>query len=110
MHGRLPVIRNNDLRLAGEESRRWTDITTLTINMEQIGDIVERGLLDIEDKKIKPGRHFSEAGMAEIAEQHERLIAKLRLGMRVFLNGNMRPGRQALSPGRCSAIYSKLRP
>ena len=35
------------------------------------------------DKKIKPGRNFSEAGMAEIVELHERLIANLRLGMSV---------------------------
>ena len=34
--------------------------------MEQIGDIIERVLQDVEDKKIKKGRSFSEAGMAEI--------------------------------------------
>ena len=76
--------------LADDESRRWTDIISFTINMEQIGDIIERVLLDIEDKKIKPGRRFSDAGMAEIVELHERLIENLRLGMSVFLNGSVR--------------------
>ncbi|MEO5607442.1 MAG: Na/Pi cotransporter family protein, partial [Polaromonas sp.] len=82
--GVLPVILNNDLRLSQDlrkmddtvdelysaikyyltkisreeldeqESQRWTDIISFTINMEQIGDIVERVLLDVEDKKIKP--------------------------------------------------------
>jgi phosphate:Na+ symporter len=42
--------------LGEEESRRWTDIISFTINMEQIGDIIERVLIDIEDKKIKKGR------------------------------------------------------
>lgn len=82
--------------LAEEESRRWTDIISFTINMEQIGDIIERILIDIEDKKIKPGRHFSEAGMAEITELHERLIDNLRLGMSVFLNGNVHEAQKLL--------------
>jgi phosphate:Na+ symporter len=124
--GMLDVIRNNDLRLAQElrqfddtvdelysaikyymtrisrealgeeESRRWTDIISFTINMEQIGDIVERVIIDIEDKKIKPQRNFSEAGMAEIVELHGRLIANLRLSMSVFLNGNVRDAQKLL--------------
>ncbi len=82
--------------LSDEESRRWTDIISFTINMEQIGDIIERVLIDIEDKKIKPARSFSEAGMAEIAELHERLIDNLRLGMSVFLNGTVRDAQKLL--------------
>ena len=82
--------------LAEEESRRWTDIISFTINMEQIGDIIERVLIDIEDKKIRPGRSFSEAGMAEIVELHERLIDNLRLGMSVFLNGTVRDAQKLL--------------
>jgi phosphate:Na+ symporter len=64
--------------------------------MEQVGDIIERILIDIEDKKIKPGRRFSEAGMAEICELHDRLIDNLRLGMSVFLNGNVRDAQKLL--------------
>ena len=124
--GMLNVIRHNDLKLAlelrklddtvdelysaikyymtkisrealgEEESQRWTDIISFTINMEQIGDIIERVIIDIEDKKIKPQRNFSEAGMAEIVELHERLVANLRLGMSVFLNGNVRDAQKLL--------------
>ncbi|HEX5390928.1 MAG TPA: Na/Pi cotransporter family protein, partial [Burkholderiaceae bacterium] len=77
-------------QLSEEEGRRWTDIISFTINMEQVGDIVERVLIDIEDKKIRKGRDFSEAGLAEICELHARLIDNLRLGMSVFLNGSVR--------------------
>ncbi|MDZ4103449.1 MAG: Na/Pi cotransporter family protein [Hydrogenophaga sp.] len=83
-------------QLSEAESRRWTDIISFTINMEQIGDTVERVLLDIEDKKIRKGRDFSEAGMAEITELHARLIENLRLGMSVFLNGNVRDAQRLL--------------
>ena len=124
--GMLEVMRNNNLQLAHdlrklddtvdelyssikyyltkisrealgeEESRRWTDIISFTINMEQIGDIVERILIDIEDKKIKPGRNFSQAGMAEICELHQRLLDNLRLSMSVFLNGSVRDAQKLL--------------
>jgi len=124
--GMLKVIRDNDLRLAAElrklddtvdelysaikyymtkisrealgeeESRRWTDIISFTINMEQIGDIIERVVIDIEDKKIKKQRNFSDAGMREIVELHERLVANLRLSMSVFLNGSVRDAQKLL--------------
>ncbi|PWW47705.1 Na/Pi cotransporter family protein [Melaminivora alkalimesophila] len=90
----LTKISRDDL--GEEESRRWADILSFTINMEQIGDIIERILQDIEDKKIKKGVHFSEAGMAEITELHEHLISNLRLGMSVFLNGNVRDAQRLL--------------
>lgn len=83
-------------QLSEDESRRWTDIISFTINMEQIADTVERVLLDIEDKKIRKGRAFSEAGMAEIGELHTRLLDNLRLGMSVFLNGNVRDAQRLL--------------
>ncbi|KQP17984.1 Na/Pi cotransporter family protein [Pseudorhodoferax sp. Leaf267] len=82
--------------LGEEESRRWTDIISFTINMEQIGDTIERVLIDIEDKKIRAGRSFSEAGMAEIRELHERLLDNLRLGMSVFLNGTVHDAKKLL--------------
>ena len=78
------------------EGRRWTDIISFTINMEQIGDIIERVLIDIEDKKIKRGFRFSEAGMQEITELHGRLVDNLRLAMSVFLNGDVRDARRLL--------------
>lgn len=82
--------------LGDNEAKRWTDIISFTINMEQIGDIIERVIQDIEDKKINKGRQFSEAGLAEICELHARLVDNLRLGMSVFLNGNVRDARRLL--------------
>ena len=126
LRGSLTVIRENDLELGGRlrklddtvdelysaikfyltqisretlserEGRRWTDIVSFTINMEQIGDIIERVLQDVEDKKIRKNRRFSEAGMAEICHLHERLTSNLRLGMSVFLDGHLRDAQKLL--------------
>jgi phosphate:Na+ symporter len=126
LRGVVTVIRTNDLTLAGQlrasddtvdelysaikfyltqisrealserEGRRWADIVSFTINMEQIGDTIERVLQDIEDKKIRPGRSFSDAGMAEICHMHERLVSNLRLGMSVFLDGQIEDAQKLL--------------
>jgi phosphate:Na+ symporter len=82
--------------LSERESRRWADIISFTINMEQIGDIVERVLQDVEDKKIRRGLSLSAAGMAEVAHLHERLLSNLRLGMSVFLDGHVRDAHRLL--------------
>ena len=82
--------------LSEREGRRWTDIVSFTINMEQIGDIIERVLQDIEDKKVRKNRRFSDAGMAEICHLHERLLSNLRLGMSVFLDGHVRDAQKLL--------------
>jgi len=79
------------------EGRRWADIVSFTINLEQIGDIVERILTDLEDKKIEKGRNFSEAGMGEICDLHARLITNLRLGLSVFLNGDLKSAQELLA-------------
>ena len=65
--------------------------------MEQVGDIIERIITDLEDKKIDKGRNFSEAGMAEICDLHARLIANLRLGLSVFLNGDLKSAQELLA-------------
>ncbi len=82
--------------LSEDEGRRWTDIVSFTINMEQIGDIIERVLQDIEDKKIRKNRRFSDAGTAEIVDLHQRLTQNLRLGMSVFLDGHLRDAKRLL--------------
>ena len=126
LRGILPVLRDNDLVLAEKlramddtvdhlysnikfyltqisrealserEGRRWTDVVSFTINMEQIGDGIERVLQDIEDKKIRLSRRFSDAGMAELCHLHERLLANLRMGMSVFLDGHVRDAQKLL--------------
>ncbi|HWZ74088.1 MAG TPA: Na/Pi cotransporter family protein [Casimicrobiaceae bacterium] len=80
-----------------KEGRRWADIVSFTINMEQVGDIVERIVTDLEEKKIEKGRDFSAAGMEEICDLHGRLIGNLRLGMSVFLHGDLGSAQQLLA-------------
>jgi phosphate:Na+ symporter len=83
--------------LDDREGRRWADIVSFAINMEQVGDIIERVITDLEEKKIEKGRKFSDAGMEEICDLHGRLLANLRLGMSVFLHGDLGSAQRLLA-------------
>ncbi|MEO8124482.1 MAG: Na/Pi cotransporter family protein [Burkholderiales bacterium] len=82
--------------LSEREGSRWTDIISFVINMEQIADIIERVIQEVEDKNIRRGRRFSDAGMAEVTDLHGRLMANLRLAMSVFLDGHVRDAQKLL--------------
>ena len=79
------------------DSRRWAEIISLTINLEHVGDILERILMDLRDKKIAHSLSFSDEGMREITELHEKLVANLRLGLSVFLNGDVKSAQRLLA-------------
>ncbi|HEY1328238.1 MAG TPA: Na/Pi cotransporter family protein [Casimicrobiaceae bacterium] len=80
-----------------KEGRRWADIVSFAINMEQIGDIIERIITDLEEKRMDKGRKFSDAGMAEIVDLHARLMTNLRLGLSVFLNRDLKSAQELLA-------------
>jgi phosphate:Na+ symporter len=80
-----------------KEGRRWTEIISLTINLEQVGDIIERIVEDVQEKKISLNRSFSEAGTIELCDLHARLVSNLKLGLNVFINGDVKSAQLLLS-------------
>jgi phosphate:Na+ symporter len=79
------------------DSRRWTDIITLTINLEHAGDIIERVVTNIQEKKIMHRLAFSPEGLAELEDLHSRVILTLQLGLSVFLNSDLRSAERLLA-------------
>jgi phosphate:Na+ symporter len=75
--------------MGDRESRRWTDIISFTINLEQVGDIIEKSANDVVHKNIDRSRNFSDAGLRELCDLHARLVANLRLAMNVFINNDV---------------------
>jgi phosphate:Na+ symporter len=84
-------------QLDDADSRRWTDIITLTINLEHGGDIIERVVTNIQEKKIMHRLAFSPEGLAELEDLHSRVILNLQLGLSVFLNSDLRSAERLLA-------------
>lgn len=84
-------------QLDEEQSQRLSEILAFTINLEHIGDIVDRNLMDLASKKIKRQLSFSEEGLGEIRQMHARLLEHLKLSISVFMAGDLRSARQLVA-------------
>jgi len=76
--------------LSDADHRRITEILTFATNLEQAGDIVDRGLLALVSKKIKRGLSFSKEGETELLGMIDRLITNVRAAASVFMTEDER--------------------
>lgn len=82
--------------LSEEDSRSCIDLIGFTTNLEHIGDIVDKNLLDTARKKIRKRLSFSEQGWEEMVALHERVIHQMQLALSVFVSGDLATARQLL--------------
>lgn len=83
--------------MTDEASQRFVEIITFTANIEHVGDIIDKNLVEIAEKKIRKHQEFSAAGMQEICELHARVLANLQLGLNVFINSDLRSAQRLLA-------------
>src|SRR4051812_21862805 len=81
---KLYLIQTSRTQLGEEESRRYVEILSFTMNLEHIGDIVDKNLMELATKKIKNRYAFSAQGLAELKGFHARVLENLRLALNVF--------------------------
>jgi phosphate:Na+ symporter len=86
---KLYLMKISQEMLDEESSRRYSEILTLDINLEHIGDIIDKNLMELAAKKIKRGLAFSDEGFADIHSMLERLDENLRLALAVFMSGDI---------------------
>lgn len=68
-----------------EHSRRSIVIIDYAINLEHIGDIIEKGLSEEVSKKIGKGLRFSEDGFEELLGLFNLTIENLRIAQTIFV-------------------------
>jgi phosphate:Na+ symporter len=82
--------------LEDSDARRATEIMSFAINLEHIGDIIDKSLREIAIKKIKQNANFSNEGTFEIEALYQRVLSSLRLSQTVFVTGDSGAARQLL--------------
>lgn len=78
------------------ESRRYVDVLTFTTNLEHIGDIIDKNLMELAQKKIRNRLAFSKEGLAELTDFHHRVAANLQMACNLFMSGDVKMARQLL--------------
>ena len=82
--------------LDGDNARRSIAILDYVINLEHIGDIVEKGLCDEVRKKVNHGLAFSDDGYEELKSFFDLTIDNLRTAQTVFQTGDYQLARQLM--------------
>jgi phosphate:Na+ symporter len=82
--------------LDDREGRRAMEVISFTINLEHIGDIIDKNLMELAAKKIKNHLKFSEDGAAELQNFHRRVLENLKLALGVFISGDVKIARQLI--------------
>ena len=93
---KLYVTRLTRGALAEAEGHRAMEIISFAINLEHIGDIIEKNLSELAAKKIKRQTQFSSAGAAELEAFHGRILDSLKLAFAVFMSGAPADARRLL--------------
>ena len=79
------------------EGRRAMEIISFTINLEHIGDIIDKNLSELATKKIKRRFQFSPEGAEELSAFHKRTMDNLRIAFGVFMSGDVNEARKLLA-------------
>lgn len=78
------------------EGKRAMEIVSFAINLEHIGDIIDKNLSELATKKIKRRLQFSLEGAEELSAFHKRIVDSLGLAFGVFMSGDVNEARKLL--------------
>ena len=81
---KLYLVQVSRAELTNQESRRYVEILTFTTNLEHIGDIIDKNLMELAQKKIRNQLAFSPDGLADLRAFHARIEETMRLACNVF--------------------------
>ncbi|MGO4705312.1 Na/Pi cotransporter family protein [Microvirga sp. 2MCAF38] len=75
----------NHEALSEEEARRLSDILAFAINLEHVGDIVDKNLMELAAKRIRNHLRLPKEALADITRMHANLLEHLQLAASVLM-------------------------
>jgi phosphate:Na+ symporter len=78
------------------DGRRSTEIISFAINLEHVGDIIDKSLRELISKKVRNRLTFSAEGAEEIAGLYARTGENLRIAQSVFISRDARLARRLM--------------
>ncbi len=75
------VVKLREQSLTEEQSQRESALLFTVVNLEEIGDVIEKDLMELADKKMRGHYRFSAQGWAEIVDLHTKVVENLELAI-----------------------------
>jgi phosphate:Na+ symporter len=94
---KLYLIQLSRGEMSLEESARFVEILTFVTNLEHVGDIIDKNLMELAAKKIKHRYAFSPEGRAELVGFHTRVMETMQLALNVFMTRDPNLARRLLA-------------
>ncbi len=94
---KLYVTRMTRESMDDRDGYRAMEIVSFAINLEHVGDIIDKNLMDLASKKIRRGITFSKEGEADLVEFHQQVLDSLKLAVGIFMSGDMNIARQLIA-------------
>ncbi len=83
--------------LEESEGRRAMEIISYAINLEHVGDIIDRNLCEVAAKKIRRRLKFSDDGAAELIAFHKRVVDSFKVACVVFMSADVAQARKLIA-------------
>jgi phosphate:Na+ symporter len=94
---KLYLVQVSRHELGLDMSRRYIEILSFVTNLEHIGDIIDKNLMELAAKKTKYRRAFSPEGLAELQTFHRRVSENLKLAFNVFMSRDVELAKKLLA-------------
>jgi phosphate:Na+ symporter len=77
-----------EVSLTPEQAERETGLLFVVVDLEAIGDVIDKQLMELAEKKIRGHHRFSEQGAREIADLHAKVTENLELAIAALASGD----------------------
>jgi phosphate:Na+ symporter len=82
------LVRLREQSLTTEQAERETALIFVIVNLEEIGDVIDKNLMELAEKKIRGNHVFSAQGWSEITDLHAKVLENLELAMAALASGD----------------------
>ncbi|MEZ4846697.1 MAG: Na/Pi cotransporter family protein [Bdellovibrionota bacterium] len=82
--------------LSDSQSKKGVELLMFTNNLESVGDIINRNMMILVEKKKRNGITFTKDAWGEIVDFHAKVLENFKLAVAAFVTGDTELGKKVL--------------
>jgi len=93
--------------MSPDEAERYVQVLTFATNLEHAGDVIDKNIVPLAQKKMKRNIEFSEEGFKEIQNIHALVLDSVQLAQSIFVSMDIDMAKELLEDKRQIKIAEK---
>jgi len=104
------LVKLREHSLTEDQAERETALIFVIVNLEEIGDVLDKNLMELAEKKIRGNHVFSAEGWREIADLHRMVVENLELSLAALAAGDREVAEKVIRhKGNVNVLERRLR-